>query len=564
MRLLTFIISIILLGTICSTASERTIQKKRIRYTEKIQANTPSFSNKGIPLKANRLSNKEGNIELIYDSTLPDSIQVSLLAAKKIWESKIQTVQPIVIPIVFESLGEETAMIADALCLEIPGLIGCPSALASQIVNYPYGSIDSPDGYIFFNSDIDWNCKFSNGASSEYNLPTMILRGIARCLGFGSNIIEDSENEFIYNFGWPTYFDKLLYCDNIALSDLRDGSPEMANFVRSGNVYAHTKSQKYKIYAPGIFDPYSSLCYFDDDNSIMSYSLGQGNTDISIDDKTCDVLRTIGWDLPLSGLNITCNNISDNGIGSSYEPHTFSLLKDNETVSEYNWSFSLKNKEGYYTQISSGTGEDFTIDKISSTDEFFININGDLEGKIECDYYSNGKLYSAIPFTLSLELKPMILSIDDISIVNAGPFSFYLNFNVRYAGADHVYVEIEEEYSTALLNDRFDEPYMAHVQTGNISNLYYSWVTVLVTNKYGSVCETMEYAPVYGENRSVSFTSDINNRVVREIVIYSVDGSLIYKGTPSELGNQQLNPGIYIKEEIFENGSSKSSKIYVR
>lgn len=68
------------------------IQKKYIRYSEKIANNISSFSNQGLPLKTDRLSNNSGNIVLIYDELLSDSIKTSLLAAKKLWESKLPTV----------------------------------------------------------------------------------------------------------------------------------------------------------------------------------------------------------------------------------------------------------------------------------------------------------------------------------------------------------------------------------------------------------------------------------------------------------------------------------------
>ena len=173
----------------------------------------------------------------------------------------------------------------------------------------------------------------------------------------------------------------------------------------------------------------------------------------------CYLFPSIPQSHTLSSLTIKCDNISDNGIGSSYEPHTFSLLKGDENVSKYNWRFLLKDKQGNYTQISDGTGENFTIAEISSTDNCFVNVNGDLEGRIECDYSVGGKRYSAIPFTLSLELKPIILSIDDLTVVNSVPHGFYLTFTVRYAGADYVYVKVEEEYSTILRRYEFYEPY---------------------------------------------------------------------------------------------------------
>ena len=506
------------------------------------------------------MSNNGGNIVLTYDESLPDSVQTSILVAKGLWESKLPMTQPIFISVSFEPLGDDISMICDVIYSATPDLMGCPCALASQISNSPWGSIDSPDGYVILNSDIDWNCRFSNDATSDYNLPTMVLRGIARCLGFGSSIVERSKDEFSYFLGSPTYFDKLLYCDGNALSNLPEKSSAMADFVKSNKVYAHTESQDYKIYAPDEFVQDLSLCYFDGENSIMSHSLGQGNIDLSIDDKTCDILRAIGWYLPLSGLSIKCDNISNNGIGSSYEPHTFSLLKGDKNISNYSWRFLLKDKQGNYTRISDGTGESFSIAEISSPDNYFVNVNGDLEGRIECDYTLEGKRYSAVSFMLSLELEPIFFSINDLTVVNSVPYGFYLTFTVRYTGADCVYVKVEEEYSTILRRYEFYEPYIAHVKTGNISNLYYSWVHVIVSNKYGTASETMEFAPVSGET-DPDISLDIPDSHIVKIILYTMDGTLVFSGTPSEFENQTFKRGIYIKEVILDNGESRTSKV---
>ena len=150
-------------------------------------------------------------------------------------------------------------------------------------------------------------------------------------------------------------------------------------------------------------------------------------------------------------------------------------------------------------------------------------------------------------------------------LFRSGQYEFFLNFNVQYTGADYVSIEIEEEYNTTLRNYRFDEPYIAHIKTGNISNLYYSWITIIVSNKYGTTYETIEYAPVFGVRRTkdVSTKSKIfsNSLIVREIALYNIDGSLIFKGTPSEFNNQTFNPGIYLKKEIYDNGFFNTSKI---
>lgn len=269
-------------------------------------------------------------------------------------------------------------------------------------------------------------------------------------------------------------------------------------------------------------------------------------------------------DKTLSGFTIKCNDISDEGVGSAYLTHTFTLSKADENVSDYNWRFLLKDKQGKYAQISNGKDEEFTIASVSTSDDFLVNDEGNLEGKIECDYTLNGERRGAVPFQISLDLKPSILSIDDLTKVADGDYGFYLTFTVRYVGAKSITVELEEEYSTSLRNYRFDEPDIAHVKTGSMSSLYYSWVYIIASNKYGSIRKTLEFAPE--EDASVPTISDdsSNQGNVSKIVMFSLEGRLIFTGSPSEFKNRDFNQGIYLKEEIFENGLSQKSKVLIK
>jgi hypothetical protein len=145
-----------------------------------------------------------------------------------------------------------------------------------------------------------------------------------------------------------------------------------------------------------------------------------------------------------------------------------------------------------------------------------------------------------------------------------------LNFNVLYTGADYVSVEIEEEYNTTLRNYRFDEPYLAHIKTGNITNLYYSWVTIIVSNKYGTVYETFEYEPTYGVYKAASIpnqtSSDLilNSHYTKGITLFTLDGRPIFNGTPTDFNNRTFDPGLYIKKDTYDNGDTKTSKILLR
>lgn len=156
------------------------------------------------------------------------------------------------------------------------------------------------------------------------------------------------------------------------------------------------------------------------------------------------------------------------------------------------------------------------------------------------------------------DLKPVIHSIGNLQVVENDDYMFYLLFDVRFSGADYVIVELSEEYVTTVITDRFYGDGVAHVKTGNMSNLYYSCVTVIVRNKYGAVSQTMEFAPTAGVDASCLSAQDS----LKEIVLYNADGRTVFSGTPSEFRDKAFRSGLYIKKEIFENGSSRTSKIF--
>lgn len=156
------------------------------------------------------------------------------------------------------------------------------------------------------------------------------------------------------------------------------------------------------------------------------------------------------------------------------------------------------------------------------------------------------------------DLKPVIYSIDNLQVVENDYRSFYLLFDVRFSGADRISVEVEEEYNTSVRNYWFYGDGLAHVKTGNITSLYNSWVSVFVENEYGTVSETMEFAPTAGVDASCLSAQDS----LKEIVLYNADGRTVFSGTPSEFRDKAFRSGLYIKKEIFENGSSQTSKIF--
>lgn len=241
-----------------------------------------------------------------------------------------------------------------------------------------------------------------------------------------------------------------------------------------------------------------------------------------------NIIKTDNQD---NSLSIICDDITSDGIGSSYATHTFALSHEDVDITDFQWSFYLKQKTGEFYKVSERNSEFFIIDKIQSSDELYVNINGDFEGKIECRYTLDGISNEATPFYLSLEQKPVIFSIDNIKR-NQKEDSFTLEFDINYGGADYFKVQVEEESSSILQTQYFYEPFTAHVVTNNISSYYYSWVTIEVENQYGKTTETLEFEPYYWSD----FTDneiEVDNIKFEYEIVQNSDKTLDCQGTLS-------------------------------
>lgn len=544
---------------------------KYVTFKESARKGATNFQRKSILKKTERKSNSRSQIIITFDETVPDSIQRAFTAAKDLWESTISAEMPIYLEASFGSLGDDMSMYTEVgYIVEADNFSGCPLSLYTQKTNSTENAPDDPCGFIMLNSDFKWNCSYSEETNLPgYNVMTMALRGIAICLGFGSSVIETEPDKYVFFNEYPSYFDKLLTSGSTSLANLEQQSTAMKNFVTSGKVALKTKSATYNVYSPSKYEPNSSLIFLSDANSLMSQGIGEGSIWQTIDNGTVDILRYLGWDIPSKGYSITCDDISDNGIGSAYASHKFSLNSGSANVSSIKWFFSLKGLNGQYVNVKNGSSKTFTIDKVSAPQNYQVDMDGDLNGIIECEYVVNGTTYKAKPFAVSLELKPAILSIDNIR-KDYEANAFTLHCNVTYAGAEKLTVEVEEEYTTVLRAYRFEEPFTAHVTTGRISTFTYSWVTIVASNQYGSASKTLEFEPTnIMANRNDRFIGKIYQLreleyQAADIRLYSTDGALRYTGPEQNLKSANLPRGMYIKVATAPDGSTTSTKTIIQ
>lgn len=538
------------------------IERHYIRFQEKA---IPGFSTSvtaPLPAKSERTSSRKGCIVMIFDESVPDSIRVALTAAKEAWEAKLPAAQEIYIQAAMRSMEPNISM-QTYVAYDYTAYPGAPNALASQLFGTPVGTIEGPDSYIYLNRVLNWNCNFSSDKSAGYNAYTAGLRAIAISMGFGSSVCNETGKPLDFYFASvdPTYFDNQIYKDKVCLNTLQSGSPDFNAFVTSNSLYVKGKKYEHRLYAPSPFIWGISLVYLDDESSLMHYAVGEGDKMLTIDTNTLDILNGIGWDFALQqeGAKIKCNDIASDGIGSSYSDHTFSL-DTAQTVNSYEWTYFLKNKSGNFVEVSKGTNSSFTINPIKDQNNYYINMNGDIEGKIECRYKIGDKIYKASPFNISLELKPIIISIDNITRFPTDGRFYYVSFTVNYRGADNLSIEIEEEYSPVKIIKEYEEPFLAHVSTDEIHSLYYNWVTVSVQNKYGYVQQTLEFAPELPTGlNDVQESQDGCN-----VEILNLQGICVSHDIDGSINKLLLPQGVYISCTIGKNGQIKTRKFIIK
>lgn len=545
---------------------------KYIKVTEWAHPGYSQIPTEEIPTKSNRVSGTSGNIILEFAPNFPDSIKIPFCAAEKAWETQIHTTTPIMISVEMSDLDNSIVQTIEVGYLE-DNDICIPTSLIAQQIGTPLEP-NMIDAIISLNSNISWNCSFTPIGSDGYNAYTMALRSIANALGFGSSLQQsiDNDGNISYYTGGMYYscFDHRVHnSQGVYLHTLDTYLPEMEEFVTSDDIFADGSEQQYALYAPSVFEPGSSLLHLKDDGYLMSHSIGEGNKFFTIDNATIDLLNTIGWGLTTTPApyKIICQDIGGDGIGSSYSAHTFTLEDSAGDTSDQSWSFSLRNKDGQYVEIKNATGDSFEIPAIKSTENYYVNLNGDLEGRIECTYKKDNAFHQATPFALSLELKPAIISIDDVRQVFDDPYGFKLLFNVRYTGADKISVEVEEDYNPAVRDYTFQEPFLAHAVTGYITALDYSWVTVIVQNKYGSTSQTMEFEPAdfsasLDQNAGI-LLPDSELRTVSTIEVFTVDGKPVFIGSGAEFESASFTPGIYIQRMHGVDGKIITKKLII-
>ncbi len=521
-------------------------------------ASSGTLTNVPLLSKSERVTKNDGLIEITAIGEIPDSIVTCANVAANIWESVIKNKSKIHFQLKYEDIGNE------ATKTEVVYNTDKGKYVPSSLYYQTYPENENPCyATLIVNSKMNWICDHSSQVfEGRGNLTYSLLRAIGVTLGFGSSLQLKTTGNSTYigaNSGkYYSLFDRLIKdSDQKALSSVRlignRYNAALSDFAQPKNgrrIYALKTDSEHLLYAPEAFDDGKSLVYLDNPNSLMHYQLEKGHSKLQIDDTTIELLKEIGWELDRTkDIEIVSNDLPDTGIGSAYTSHSFTIRNNSGTpIENRRWEFIAPLKTGGDRVVSSADGTTgFTIPAIGDSEEYAVNVNGDIRATVKFQGTVNG-IAVKDSYSLSLELKPSINHVTIISREFTPEMSSYrLNLAVEYSGSDRISLAVEVEGNPVTYENEYHYPFIAHLTTKYISIDYYAWVDLIVRNEYGETIYTIDLEPLIGldenKNQTSVKTIDISENDIFEAVDFT--GRIAASGEMNEL-NKTLNPGFYI------------------
>ncbi len=444
------------------------------------------------------MSNKRvGNVVINYnDSNMPDSLKVAVSIAANVWQDYMGVGDSCRINIHFVDLLSEDIR-TDVIYSQSKsdGLYYPISLFKSKGISYT----NTIDADIFINSNVQWCVGIGETNSSfDKKLVLAMLQSIGRCLGYGSSVKIDRRGNFAFSFNnGMTAFDHLLFTeDDKQMADLNNNKrAEFQSFVQQdcGYVYAIRKDDRFKIYAPSIYEPQKSLKFSADTASIMFYGeLKKRN--LTIDDTTLGILSTIGWNFSVdSSICIYADDIDNTGITSAYKEHTFHVECNGNILENHYWEFLLPLKNGGYETVVISTNKDFIIPPIDIEDKYERNIEGDIRGIISYSGVCDGQPVSD-KYVVTLEIVPKIIKAEIIEIIpcDYDPTFYNVIVDIYYTGCHSLFSYVEEEFNASSASYNSNIPYYTRFYMTDIDSWRNVWIHFRVTNNYGSDTYTIE------------------------------------------------------------------------
>lgn len=534
--------------------------------------------------KEERVSSNAGKIIYESDTQLPDSVRVCIEAAKDLWESRLGNGAEVKLTFNYVDMDDDNDIRIDVTySKKVTPTI--PQCLYRYLNKIPLSKTETADAFIDINKKKAWNCSNNDDQiNGSRNLTYAMLRSIAVALGFGSSVTQKDVRGskcivFSPSDGNHSLFDTFVFrSDGVKLSDIPNignrNNAALNEFVQpSGNsIYVLKEDDEHKMYAPEVYDPFKSLVYLDNSNSLMYYDMAIGDKILQIDGTTLELLNAIGWEMPIKDVEIFGKDIPSSGITSAYQVNTFTAQNNTGSqLSDIHWSLTLPLKDGGDETVAQQDGElQFEIPAIENEGKYDLNINGDIYGIVNFTANSNG-VEVADTYRVSLEVKPQIKKVNIIRKESNAPYDNYnVYYTVEFYGAKEVQIKMRESGRPILRSQFASGPFLAHVVTKNITTFYKAWLEISASNKYGMDECVVELPPFAGEEvpsylgtTKIEDRNDCINYDICRIDVYDITTGAKIK-TVSALGQlENLKNGIYTISVYDNTGNVKQYK-YLR
>lgn len=506
-----------------------------------------------IVTKSQRVNSRATTI-ISKNKNLNEDAQKALNYAISVWSAYINFGDTVYIEVLTDKIQEDVKT-SVLYTLDDEGMY-VPTALHAFLKQIKNRDSTNPDGIITINLDTEWDYNLNeNIAPNSKNLAHCLMRAIARIMGFGSTVLIDEQNDYCFQGknGYNVFDGLISNADGVKLTSipLAGGKPNSAlkafietpqqTFFLNGN-----GGSKEELAPPPYCLNNQPFACLNDKNSLMSANLCVGDYNLQIDNKTSEVLNSLGWNtsLPLS-IKIISDDIADNGLASAYSSHTFRIDKGTFTIENPQWTFCLPLANGKIeTNLLSDNNLSACISPIGDESIYAKNTDGDIEGILKFLCRINGKEIEAAPFKVYLELKPFIESVNIERVESNYPLQSYnVYYKVKYRGAEQIKVSVEEEHSSILNSLYIKEPFIADGIAKNISSPYYAWIDFIVENKYGESTYTVELQP-----GGVISNTDVSLMPGKDVYeVYDLNGNrLCVVSSSSEIVTKLHRRGMFI------------------
>nr|MCR4919802.1 hypothetical protein [Prevotella sp.] len=495
---------------------------------ESVYGTSYNFSIPPHNIKALQTSSRKGGVvDLNLQAGMSEEWRQSILVAAGYWERYLPC-DTLKLHVYYSNLGN-VDMITNILYYSDPSEgYCCPMSLKhSQIrLNHeaPLASgYPLHDADITINSWVVWNMGI--GECEGKNLTYAFMQAIGHALGFSSSLKYKKGNVRFGSTGCKSDFDNQVYSSSSTwMKDVQEDS--LQNYAEPSCGYLYITDNAYKLYAPTPFDQNTSLRYFYDSGSLMSFT-DSSNKTLTVDNVTRQVLNAIGWDMELDEPDVTiaCSGVDSTGIMSAYTSHTFSVTSNTGTVSNWHWEATLPLANGS-EQTLTGTSATFTLPALSNEQQYARTVEGDVKCLVRFTGTVAGDSVNA-EYWATLELKPVILSTNILAITRSNIDGRYKNVTVgvRYAGSHYAYLELEEESNPYLSWYYSDVPYYTTYTFEDIYSLESAWLNVTVRNAYGNAYSTITVFEGPTQSRAFTSIDSPTGSIVEEgYDVFTVDG----------------------------------------